>query len=154
MIVIAKSHKENLILGGTMFGILIFMCIICGGLIFRPSPIYVVVSSFFWLFSLFMIIFSIYLIYTQTHTKDNIIEYDEYSCVIVIHCIKSDYSINKQKIKNIKLYNKGFQSLGPLIFLSQQSYGKIAFELDNGKKIITPLIDDVLNVYDKLNSLI
>lgn len=150
--VIAKAHKDSLIVGTVMFIILIVATSVVGMLIFEPKLPYAIIGGLFWVVSFTMLIIMSGLIVKQIKTKDIIIEYDSEKHIFIVNCIKKSYIFSKEDIIEIKVNDKSLSSLGPIFFTTTESYGKLIVRLIDNTKIVTPLIDNVREVYDTIQS--
>lgn len=150
--VIAKSHKDSLIVGTVMFIILIVATSVIGMLIFEPKLPYAIIGGLFWVVSFTMLIIMSGLIVKQIKTKDIIIEYDSENHIFIVNCIKKSYIFSKEDIIEIKVNDKSLSSFGPIFFTTTESYGKLVVRLIDNTKIVTPLIDNVRDVYDTIQS--
>ncbi len=151
--IIGFGHKDNLYLGIIMF-IIIFLATIIGGIVIfiDGKSIYnIIFAILFWLFSLGILILAIALIVIQLKTKKEIILYDANEHIFILNLLNSTIRINSNDIIRIEYCNKGISSLGFLLFPCEMSYGKIFFILNDGIKIKTPLIDNIIDVYHELN---
>lgn len=99
---------------------------------------------------LFILIVFLVIFILQSMTKDEVILFNPDENCIIINSYRKIYQIRIEDIKLVKVKNKGLGTIGPLIFPVTYKYGRLKIILDNGNKIITPVICEVESVYEKI----
>ncbi len=102
--------------------------------------------------SLFIILLSYvpYYLYKNVKTPENIITYNSVEEKIIINGYKKNYEINVSDIAVITVHNLGMI----LLLANRMEEGKLYFYLNDGTKIKTAYIDDIYDVYGKLDEIV
>lgn len=154
MKVLGRAYKENLVLGITMAIVAIGLLVALGIILFDATIARIIISSFFFAFAFIACAFFLTLIILQLLTSDDVILFDENEGCFIVNGYRRKFEIALNDLNEVKFYNKGFLSFGPFIFKQDFEYGKICFKLMNGKKIITPNINNVKECHLDINILI
>lgn len=91
-----------------------------------------------------------YGIYKCKKSPDEIIKYNEIGEMLIINTYKDQYKIKLSDINFIRVHNTSAKYFST----NRIDDGTLAFYLKDGKKIKTPLVDNVYDVYNKLDELI
>lgn len=154
MIVLGRAYKENLVLGISMAVVAVGLFLVLGIVLWAATIARIILSTFFFAFSLFCFVFFSTLIILQLLTADDVILYDRAELKIIVRRYRSQYEIALKDIAEIKYYNKGLLSIGPIFFRQELDYGKIGFHLSGGKKIISPNVVKIRETYKSLIDLL
>ena len=102
--------------------------------------------------SLFIILLSYvpYYLYKNVKKLENIITYNSVEEKIIINGYKKNYEINVSDIAVITVHNLGMI----LLLANRMEEGKLYFYLNDGTKIKTAYIDDIYDVYGKLDEIV
>ena len=148
--VICKSYKDNIVFAITLGLVVISLPI--GLAIISKKHIYLMLI--FIIMAIIFIALFLYLVIRDAITKTNIVLFNDETNEFIVNRYTKTYKFSIDDILSIKYDNKGIGSLGPLIFIENESFGKLIFTLKNGEKIKTPLVEDVEIKFNELNELI
>lgn len=154
MKILGRAYKENLVLGIIMAVVSVACFIALGIILFDITLTRIILSSFFFTFALFCLVFFSTLIILQLLTAENIILFNEQERQFTVYRYRREYKISLNDLREVKYYNKGLLSFGPLIFRTEFDYGKIVFLLNNGTKIVTPNVTKVVETYNLIKDLL
>ncbi len=150
--ILGKKSKEDIILD--IFLYVFLLSVLVAGIVFVSIFIdkLALKISLIIILSL-LIIFLSYLpfyLYKNVKTSDNIITYNSVEETIIINGFKKNYVINISDIAAITVHNLGMI----LLLANRMEEGKLYFYLNDGTKIKTANIDNVYEVYGKLDEII
>ena len=150
--VIGKAFKENSILIILLY--LFFLAISIFGIIaiFIYIDKIVLKSVLITLLSFFIIVLSYlpYYVYKSKKIPDNIIVYDSINEIITINGYKRKDIINVSDIVLVTVHNLGTK----LLLADRIEDGKLCFYLNDGSKIKTVGIDNIYDVYYKIDEIV
>ena len=150
--VLGKKSKEDLILVIFLYVILLSALVAGIVLISIFNDKLALKITLISVISLFIIFLSYvpYYLYKNVKTPENIITYNSVEEKIIINGYKKNYEINVSDIAVITVHNLGMI----LLLANRMEEGKLYFCLNDGTKIKTAYIDDIYDVYGKLDEII
>jgi len=150
--ILAKKSKEDIILDIFLYVFLLIALV--AGIVFASIFIdkLVLKISLIIILSLLIIFLSYlpYYLYKNVKTPENIIMYNSVEETIIIYGYKKNYVINISDIAAITVHNLGMI----LLLANRMDEGKLYFYLNDGTKIKAAYIDDIYEVYGKLDEII
>ena len=150
--VIGKSYKENsiLILVLYIFLFLVFVSGIAYSSIFIDKLVLKIVLIVLVSVLLLLSSYLPYYVYKCKKIPENVIVYNKLDETIIINGYKKNYAVKTSDIVAITIHNIGTK----ILFANRIEEGKLYFYLNDGTKIKTEEIDNVYDVYYKLDEIV
>jgi hypothetical protein len=150
--ILGKKSKEDIILD--IFLYVFLLIVLVAGIVFVSIFIdkLALKISLIIILSLLIIFLSYlpYYLYKNVKTQENIITYNSVHETIIINGYKKKYVINISDIAVITVHNLGMI----LLLANRMEEGKLYFYLNDGTKIKTANIDNVYEVYGKIDEIV